>query len=89
MKTAQMTLPKVKIVVSRLADPKFVPVRVDGKTINMDEYHLKDVELEVEVLTVHIEKNKMRVRYPAPFSGKTADISADAFFNKFQITEKA
>jgi len=48
---------------------------------------------EVEVLTIHFEKNTMRVRYKADFWGDGVrthvdNIPADPFFEQYQINKK-
>ncbi len=80
-------LPKLKLVLSRLVNPNFVPqYGADGKATNMDEYHV-DAEVEVEVLTVHFQKGTMRIRVPAPYA-TTRDVDAAPFFEQFAITAK-
>ena len=44
-------------------------------------------EYEVEVLSIHFEKNTMRVRFPEGTWGST-DIPATAFFEQMQMIAK-
>lgn len=46
-------------------------------------------DVDAEVLTVHIEKNKMRVRYvDSDGKPKTMDVDAQPFFARYNIVEK-
>lgn len=49
-----------------------------------------DATIEFEVLTVHLEKNTMRVRSKEQWLGKweTYDVSAEPFFERYAIVGK-
>ena len=81
-------LPRVKIVVRQIADPSWVGEYVGNKAINMDTYYLHNVEMEVEVLTVHFAKNTMRVRLPAGYNIKSLDVDATPFFDQLKLVAK-
>jgi len=75
----------------------YVPVSVDvdyDSPTKWGGYREKIVHaiVPVEVLTVHFSRRRMRVRYTASIYGKekvqTADISADPFFNKYDLVIK-
>lgn len=54
----------------------------------MDEYHLYNVEVDVEVLTVHFQKGTMRVRIISDIWNGTRDVDATPFFEQFQVVTK-
>lgn len=67
-------------------NPNWVPVYGHDGLANMDEYHA-DLEFEVEVLTVHFERNSMRVRFTHMGKIETRDTDATPFFEKYKIVE--
>lgn len=81
-----ITLP---ITIDCLYDPAFVPVRDSkGTCTNIDEYNLKNVPVIAEVLTVHFNKNTMRVRFTWNGSSMTMDVSAQPFMDAYLIVPK-
>lgn len=79
-------------------NPVMNPV-VKAKVVKMNvetgEYELMDQE--VEVLTLHLNKNTMRVRWveqdPRTYpmhqgTIRTSDISSNAFFNQYELNQR-
>lgn len=74
-----------------------VPVKVEIDYDSPTEWGGYDTKttydtIPVEVLTVHFEKNTMRVRYRMFSYGKektvTLDIPADPFFSQYTVTSR-
>lgn len=80
--------PELTITIRQLPNPNWVAVTdASGNVTNLDTYYV-DADLDVEVITVHLGRKSMRVRFK--WLGKTMnrDVSAEPFFKKFQITQK-
>lgn len=76
-----MNLPKVKVKV-RVPNPAFT-----NETKDFVEYYV-NVEVEAEVLTVHFNTGKMRIRFNDLFGNiKTADVDSAAFFETFSVVK--
>jgi hypothetical protein len=77
-----MKLPKITICLDQLVDPAWVPRYVGDMAVNMDTYYLHGVEVEAEVVSLHIAKGTMRIRYQWNGRTEVRDLGADEFFNQ-------
>jgi hypothetical protein len=78
--------PTVNLTIT-VKNPNWVPVYdANGITSNMDEYHAV-LEFDVEVLTVHFQRNSMRVRFTHMGKVETRDVDATPFFEKYKVVE--
>lgn len=61
-------LPTVLVVLDRVRNPAWKKVYTDEteKHYNMNGYYLPPFEIEAEVLTVHYNTGKMRIRVKSP-----------------------
>lgn len=57
-----------------------------GNAINLDDYNVYR-DFEVEILTVHFEKNTMRIRFCHRDRIETRDVDATPFFKKYKIVQ--
>jgi hypothetical protein len=68
-----------------VVDPDWTPIYgADRCAVNMDTRHVYR-DFEVEVLTVHFEKNTMRIRFRHGGRVETRDVDATPFFEKYRI----
>jgi hypothetical protein len=82
-----MTLPTVRLMCLS-KNPNWVFDKDLPYEDRMRDYHVRH-ETEAEILTLHLQKNKMRIRYrDACGKVQTQDIDASSFFQKYEIVKK-
>jgi hypothetical protein len=67
------SLPTATFMLTHLRNPGWIPEYVDGFAINDDSYYIS-AKVEVEILTVHIEKRTMRIRFMWNGKKETRDV---------------
>ncbi len=82
-------LPTVLATIGHARNPNWVSGKLTpcGRFVDTTDYYLPPFEAEVEVMTVHYNTGKMRVRYVDPFEKRvlTYDIPNDAFLDKYPL----